>query len=141
VPLAARPGGPAAFTPETLLGEANAARGARRLDEAARLYRGLQARFPSSREAVLSRLSLGNVLLAQGAFADALEQFRAYTRAPNDAASLGEEALLGEARALAALGRFDDERAVWRALQARFPKSDYAWRARQRLRELDGGAP
>lgn len=128
-------------TPETLLRDANEARRARHLDAAARLYRGLQVRFPSSREAILSRLSLGNVLLSQGAFAEALEQFRAYGRAPGDLAELGEEALLGQARALAALGRRDDERAVWHTLQSRFPTSEYAWRARQRLRELDGGAP
>ena len=130
----------AALSPETLLRDANEARRARHNDEAVRLYRGLQARFPSSREAVLSRLSLGNLLLSRGAFADALEQFRAYARASGDGAELAEEALLGEARALEALGRPADERAVWLALQARFPKSEYSWRARQRLRELDRGA-
>lgn len=128
----------AALDPEALLRDANEARRARRLDEAARGYRALQARFPSSREAVLSHLSLGNLLLSQGAFADALAQFQSYLR--SDGAELAEEALLGQARALAALGRADDERTVWRTLESRFPKSEYSWRARQRLRALDRGA-
>lgn len=127
----------ASVDPEALLRDANEARRVRRPDEAARRYRALQARFPSSREAVLSHLSLGHLCLAEGAFTDALAQFQAYLR---DGGELAEEALLGEARALAALGRRDDERAVWRALQSRFPASEYLWRARERLGELDRGA-
>jgi len=130
----------AALDPEGLLREANEARRARRPEEAARGYRALQARFPSSREAVLSHLSLGNLQLSRGAFAEALAQFQAYLRLRGEGAELAEEALLGEARALAALGRPDDERAVWQTLVARFPRSEYAWRARERLRELQRGA-
>ena len=127
----------AAQGPEALLRDANEARRARRTDEAARGYRALQARFPASREAVLSHLSLGNLLLSQGAAAEGLVHFDAYLHSDGE---LAEEALLGKARALAALGRPGDERAVWRTLQERFPRSEYAWRARQRLRELDRGA-
>ena len=130
----------AAIDPETLLRNANEARQARRADEAARGYRALQARFPSSREAVLSHLSLGNLQLSQAAFSDALAQFQAYLRLRGDGAELAEEALLGEARALAALGRPAEERAVWQSLEARFPRSEYSWRARERLRELERGA-
>jgi len=138
--IPARPRAPqtAALDPEALFRNANEARRARRTDEAARGYRALQARFPASREAVLSHLSLGNLLLSQSASVEALAQFQAYLR--SNGVELAEEALLGEARALAALGRADDERAVWRALEERFPGSEYAWRARQRLRELDRGA-
>jgi TolA-binding protein len=126
--------------PEQLLRDANEARRARRIDDAVRAYRALQTTHPSSKEAVLSHLSLGNLELERGAFAGALAQFDAYLR--GGGAEMGEEALLGKARALAGLGRADEERAVWRDLQARYPRSEYLWRARQRLEELDrGGAP
>jgi TolA-binding protein len=149
VPISVRAPAAASLDPEALLSGANEARRARHADEAIRDYRALQARFPTSREAVLSHLSLGNLYLAQGAFADAVAQFQAYIHgreaaqssaaARGDGTALAEEALLGEARALAALGRADDERAVWRTLETRFPRSEYLWRARQRLHELDRG--
>jgi TolA-binding protein len=123
-------------TPESLLRAANDARRARRFDEASRGYEALQARFPTSREAIVSHLSLGNVALERGAFEAALAAFDAYLAA--GAAELGEEALLGKARALAGLGRAADERAAWRALEAQYPMSEYRWRARTRLRELEG---
>lgn len=126
--------------PERLFRDANEARRARRIDDAVRAYRALQSTSPSSKEAVLSHLSLGNLELERGAFASALRQFDAYLG--GGGAELGEEALLGKARALVGLGRADDERAVWRELQSRYPRSEYLWRARQRLEELDrGGAP
>jgi len=127
----------AAVDADALLRDANEARRARRPEEAARGYRALQARFPSSREAALSYLSLGNLQLSRGAFAEALAQFQAYLRLRGDGAELAEEALLGEARALAALRRPAEERAVWHTLEDRFPRSEYSWRARQRLRELE----
>lgn len=130
----------AAPAPEQLLRDANEARRARRTDDAVRAYRALQSAFPSSKEAVLSHLSLGNLELERGAFVDALAQFDAYLS--SGGAELGEEALLGKAGALAALGRADEERAAWQTLQARYPRSEYLWRARQRLEALDrGGAP
>lgn len=130
----------AAPEPEQLLRDANEARRARRTDDAVRAYRALQSAFPSSKEAVLSHLSLGNLELERGAFVAALAQFDAYLS--SGGAELGEEALLGKAGALAALGRADEERAAWQTLQARYPRSEYLWRARQRLEALDrGGAP
>ncbi|HEY4188354.1 MAG TPA: tetratricopeptide repeat protein [Polyangia bacterium] len=129
----------ASVDPETLLRDANEARRARHADEAIRGYRALQTRFPTSKEAVLSHLSLGHLRLAQGAYADALAQFEAYLHG-DGGTELAEEALLGQARALAALGRADEERTLWQAFESRFPTSEYLWRARQRLRELDRGA-
>ena len=123
-----------AETAAVLFGAANDARRARRLDDAARIYDVLQTRFPTSREAILSHLSLGTLALGRGDFASALAQFDAYLDA--GAADLGEEALLGKARALAGLGRAAEEREVWRVLEARYPTSEYRWRARQRLGEL-----
>ena len=117
-------------TPDGLLRAANDARRARRLDDAIRGYEDLQARFPASREALVSRLSLGNLALSRGAFATALAAFDAYFA--SGATDLDEEALIGKARALAGLGRADEEREAWRALETRHPSSEYRWRARQR---------
>ena len=121
-------------TAEALFRAANEARRARDLDAAAQAYRTLQARFPASKEAILSYLSLGDLALGRRQFAEALAQFDAYLG--RGAAELGEEALLGKAKALAGLGRTAEERETWRALESRYPSSDYRWRARQRLEEL-----
>ncbi|HEX4403670.1 MAG TPA: tetratricopeptide repeat protein [Polyangia bacterium] len=121
-------------TAAMLLVSANEARRARRFDEAARIYDVLQTRFPNSREAILSHLSRGTLALGRGDFASALAQFDAYLDA--GVADLGEEALLGKARALTGLGRAVEEREAWRTLEARYPSSQYRWRAQQRLQEL-----
>jgi TolA-binding protein len=110
---------------------AGQARRARNFAEAEGLYRVLQAHFPGSPEATLSFLSLGDLLLSQGAIAQALAQFDAYLASGD--AMMAEEALVGRARTLARLGRTEEERAAWRALLSRFPQSDYRWRAQQRL--------
>jgi outer membrane protein assembly factor BamD (BamD/ComL family) len=118
-----------------LFAAAGEARRARRLEDATRLYRALQTDFPRTPEAEISRLSLGDLYLAHGSPADALAQFDAYLEG-GAAPELGEEALLGKAHALDRLGRPADERAVWQGLIARYPQSEYRWRARQRLAEL-----
>jgi hypothetical protein len=128
-----------AATPAALLRDANEARRARQLAEAERRYRDLQVAFPASAEAKLSHLSLGDLRLGAGAPAEALAEFDAYLG--SDDAALVEEAMVGKARALARLGRAADERALWQALLARFPSSDYRWRAQQRLDELSQEAP
>jgi len=110
---------------------AGQARRARNFAEAQGLYRALQAHFPGSPEATLSFLSLGDLLLSQGAVAQALAQFDAYLASGD--ATMAEEALVGRARTLARLGRTEEERAAWRELLSRFPQSDYRWRAQQRL--------
>jgi hypothetical protein len=121
----------------TVFRDANEARRGHRLDEARRGYELLQARFPESPEATLSHLSLGNLELARGAFASALVEFDAYVA--EGASDLAEEALVGKARALAGLGRAAEERETWHALEARYPSSEYRFRARDRLRALDAG--
>jgi hypothetical protein len=128
-----------ADTPDSLLRAANDARRARRLDEASRGYAALQARFPTSREAIVSHLSRGNLALGGGELALALAEFEAYLA--TGATDLEEEALLGKARALAGLGRAADERDAWSALVSRHPSSPYLWRARQRLRQLGESPP
>jgi hypothetical protein len=124
--------------PDVLLRAANAARRARRIDEAIRFYLELQSRFPTSKQAVLSHLSLGSLALGAGSYESALAEFDIYLSSGGP--ELSEEALLGKAKALAGLGRTAEEREVWRVLESR--SSQYRWRARQRLGELDGrGAP
>jgi len=127
-----------AQAPADLFAAAAQARRARDLDGAIQRYRQLQSAFPTSPEARLSFLSLGDLLFARGAYAAALQQLDGYLRS-GETESL-EEALLGRARALAALGRRADERAAWQTLLDRFPQSDYRWRAQQRLSVLDGPA-
>ena len=111
----------------------------RRVGEAIGLYRALQAGFPSSPEARLSHLSLGDLLLAGGDDRAAIVELDAYLGGPG--APLAEEALVKKARALERLERPTQEQETWRELLARFPSSGYAWRARQRLARLEGDRP
>jgi outer membrane protein assembly factor BamD (BamD/ComL family) len=111
----------------------------RRFAEATRLYRALQASFPASEEARLAWLSLADLYLSRGRALEALTEFDGYL-ASGDAV-LEEEALVGRARALARLGARAKERATWKELLAKHPRSAYAWRARQRLQELDASDP
>jgi TolA-binding protein len=116
-----------AATAAGLFTRANTARRAGRTSDAVALFARLQREFPRSAEAAHSHLSLGRLLLEQRSAQMALAHFAQYQ------GPLAEEALLGRAQALAALARFDDERAAWRELLERFPKSVYAARARARL--------
>jgi hypothetical protein len=131
--FAARP--PPPPTASALLARGTAARA--RGDRAAAVvfFRQLQVEYPAAKESVVALVSSGQLLLDGGDFSGALAAFRAYgARAPSG--PLAEEALDGAARALAALGRPGEERAVWRELVARFPGSAYLPRATQRLRVL-----
>ena len=122
------------LTAEQLFSNGNRARREGQNARAIALFQQLQQRFPGSAEAQLSRLSLGRVWLAQGRAQQALEQFSSYLAGGGP---LTEEALLGKARALGALGRFGEERAVWQTLQRSFPNSVYQHQAEERLRQLD----
>ena len=129
-------GDPAATTAANLFAAANRARRERRFADAAQLYQTLHRSFAASEEATQSLLSLADMLLAQGQADAALARFDAYLASA--APVLAEEALVGRARALARIeGRSADERAAWRELLDRYPRSTYGWRARQRLVDLD----
>jgi TolA-binding protein len=119
-------------TAGSLLADANRSRRAGEAERAIAFYRYLQTRFPRSPEAVVSLVSLGQLLVERQAPAEALRAFDTYLGG-HAAGPLAEEALDGKARALAALGRTEEERAVLRTLLARHPASAYAPRARQRL--------
>jgi TolA-binding protein len=113
---------------------------ARRKGEYARtlaLHRELQARFGQSREAHLSRATVGRLLLDSGDPADALTSFDAYLN--NGGGELGAEVMAGRATALERLGRADDARRAWDALLSTFPSTPYAAHAAHERARL--GAP
>jgi TolA-binding protein len=119
-----------------LFREAGAARRAGDLARARALYVELEANFPGSSEARVSRVSLGKLYLSAGKPSDAEAVFAQYLH--SGAADLREEALVGRADALRALGRYAEERNVWQELVRRYPASVYANRARGRIAEIEG---
>jgi TolA-binding protein len=125
---------PPTLTAAELFAAANRARIAGDAPLAVRLSRELEDRYPESREAVTTHLSLGLLQLQQGAPADALQEFRRY-RAVGSTATM-PEALWGESQALRRLGRSAEERAVLEELLDRYPGSAYEAAARRRLADL-----
>jgi TolA-binding protein len=118
---------------ESLFREANAARRAGEQAVARALYLRLEHDFPASDEAHLAHVSLGNLLLAMGRAGEAEQQFASYL---GGRSALAQEALVGRAQSLAALGRSSDEQRVWQGLLHDYPSSVYAGRAKLRLAEL-----
>lgn len=122
-----------------LFSHANQARREGKVKEAARLYRALQERFAGSGEELVSRVTLGRLLLDRlGDSRGALVQFNSYLASPG-AGALREEAMVGRALSLGRIGRTTEERAAWKALLDSWPKSTHAKRAEARLAELSGG--
>jgi TolA-binding protein len=111
---------------------ANEARRAGQPDRAGGLYAELQRRFPDSREAQLSLVSYGRILLDRGRAAEALAQFQRYLQAEGGGI-LAAEALYGQARALTGLHREAEARRCWADLLSRFPDSIFADVARAQL--------
>jgi TolA-binding protein len=127
----------ASSAPE-LFSRANQARREGKVKEAARLYRALQERFAGSSEELVSRVTLGRLLLDRlGDSRGALVQFNSYLASPGGG-TLREEAMVGRALALGRIGRTTEERAAWKALLDTWPKSTQAKRAAARLAELGG---
>jgi TolA-binding protein len=122
------------MTASALFADANRARTSGDAAEAIQLYRRLQRRFPRSREAELSQLTLARLLLDSGDARSALGGFDAYLGQSGRA--LQAEALVGRALSLRALGRRDAEIAAWRDVLARHPRSVYARQASERLAAL-----
>jgi len=120
-------------TAADLLTRANDARREDRFADAAALYRALQARFPRSREAAVSRVAHGRLLLDRlGDPEGAVRQFDRYLSTSSDGV-LAEEARAGRALAFARLGRTAEERRAWEDLIRHHPASVHAERARRRL--------
>jgi TolA-binding protein len=118
-----------------LLASGTAARARGDRAAAVAFFRQLQIEYPAAKESQVALVSAGQLLLDGGDFSGALAAFHAYCERAS-AGPLVEEALDGAARALAGLGRNDEERAVWLGMVARFPGSAYLPRATQRLRVL-----
>jgi TolA-binding protein len=120
-------------TAHALFADANALRRAGDAAGARAAYVELQRRYPTSREALTSHVTLGRLLLERlGDPAAALEQFDRYLAHATNA-PLDEEALYGRASALLQLRRDAEERRTWEELLSRFPTSIYADRAMQRV--------
>jgi hypothetical protein len=132
----ATPAGAVSSGASELFSRANQARRDGKVTEAVRLYRALQDRYAGSREELVSRVSLGRLLLDRlGDSRGALVQFNSYLASPAGGA-LREEAMVGRALALGRLGRAAEERAAWQALLDASPKSTHRKRAQARLGEL-----
>lgn len=144
VPQIARSAPRAAAEPagaSELFSRANQARRDGKTTEAVRLYRALQERFAGSSEELVSRVTLGRLLLDRlGDSRGALVQFNSYLASPARGA-LREEAMVGRALSLGRMGRSAEERAAWQALLDTFPHSTQRKRAQARLVELGGSAP
>jgi hypothetical protein len=124
-----------------LFSRANQARRDGKATEAVRLYRALQERFSGTSEELVSRVTLGRLLLDRlGDSRGALVQFNSYLASPGGGV-LREEAMVGRALSLGRMGRAAEERAAWQALLDAFPKSTQRKRAQARLVELGGSAP
>jgi TolA-binding protein len=123
----------------TLFRAGNAARRDGDFTRAKRTYSELIARYPSSDEARLARVSLGKLLLAKGNPSDAEHEFDQYLKGGHG--QLTEEALVSRAQSLQKLERAGAERRTWQALLAEYPDSVYAAEARRRLDALRHPAP
>jgi TolA-binding protein len=137
IPAASLPSAepPAEPTAASLFAEANAVRRSGDIHRAIGLYQSLRQRFPESSQAILSAVSVGDLLLGDGDAAGAVAAYSIYLRGLPKGA-LTEEALFGRARGLRMLGRNAEERQTWQELVRRFPRSAYQPIGSQRLREL-----
>jgi TolA-binding protein len=122
--------------PAELFDEASTARRTADYGRVLDLAGELEHRYPTSREAQVSRQIVGRLLLDRGDPTDALARFDAYLAA--GAGDLAEEAMVGRATALERLGRSDEAARAWSAVAAAFPESPYAARARARLETSNG---
>ena len=124
-------------TAATLLRDAGDARRGGSSEEAITLLRRLQQEFPESREAILSSVPLGGLLLSKGLGQAALSQFDRYLTPSSSRAALVPEALYGRGRALALMGDRAEERRTWERLLSDFPQNAYGPWAHRRLSELN----
>jgi len=134
----ASPPAPAAvggFTAESLFEEANRARTRQDYERAVIGYRRLQARYPGSREARLSYVTMGRMQLDRADALGALASFERYERSGD--VELDDVAMAGRALALDNVGS-SVAPVAWLALLRAHPESPYASHAR--IRALAGGS-
>jgi len=137
VPPPLEPSLPRAARAQRLFAQAVRARNEGRTDAAIASFRELERELTDTDEAMVSLVSVGELLLSRGSVAEALDAFDAYAnRAPRGV--LAPEALAGRVRALARLGRRQESAQAAAELARRFPDSPYA-RSLQ-APAIDGGA-
>lgn len=119
-------------SPAAVLEAANGARADRDFARATALYRTLQQRWPESRESAVGCVALGRLLLDRDD-ADAAADTFARCVAQHPRGPVVEQAWVGRAEALEALGRDASARQAWSELLRRFPDSLYAGKARRKL--------
>jgi hypothetical protein len=122
-------------TAESLFEDANRARVRRDYEAAVVAYRRLQDRYPASREARISYVTMGRMQLDRADAASALVSFERYARSGD--VELDDVAMAGRALALDDVGSAVAPGA-WLSLLRAHPESPYASHAR--LRALAGGS-
>jgi TolA-binding protein len=95
------------------------------------LQRQLLDRYPHTREAHVTRETMGRLLLDRGDPAGACASFESYLA--DGSGELGEEAMVGRATALERLGRTAQAADAWRSLIAAYPETAYSAHAQSRL--------
>lgn len=126
---------PKVVTAATMFDDANEARRRGDYARAVDMHRQLQAKHPSSREAQVSRATLGRLLLDRGDLGSALASFDDYLA--HGHGELDEAVMVGRATALDRLGRTSEAKRAWQALLDAFPSSPYAEHARSRTEPRD----
>jgi len=117
-----------------IFARANRRRRSGEYDDAVNGYERLQREYQGTREALLSRVSLGKLYLSRlDRPKDALRMFESYLSL-RPKGTLAEEAAVGRAMALQQLGRRAEEREAWENVLERFPDTVHAERAAARLR-------
>lgn len=103
-------------------------------EEAGRFARQIEEVFPNSQPGINAHLLLGLLSLRRGQSELALREYVTFRRIGSPEAKA--EAYWGQAQALRALGRVEDERTVLQELVFDYPRSAYIAAARARLNEL-----
>jgi hypothetical protein len=127
---------PPVIGPGDLLDAETGARQRGEYGRALDVHRDLESRYPTSREAQVSRAIVGRLLLDRGDPAGALANFDSYLA--TGSGELGEEAMIGRATALDHLGRSEEGAQAWSALLTAFPQTPFASHARARSESLNG---
>ena len=112
-------------TPEALFARATKARRLGRSADAIAAFQQLQREHPDSAEAVVSLVSVGELLTEASSLDLALASFDAYLR-KSPSGALAAEALAGKVRVLRRWGREVEAERVRTELGRRFPQSPYA---------------
>jgi TolA-binding protein len=123
-------------TSQVLFDEESDARRRGDYDRAIELHAQLVTKFPQSREAQVSRVTVARMLLDRGEAASALVGFNAYLE--HGGGELTDEAMLGRATCLEKLARNVDAKTAWQELLDRHPDGPYAAHAKVRIEALSG---